>query len=172
MSKSKESTKRRAQRTTSNIFAMFTQNQIAEFKEAFQFIDSDKDGLIGKKDLATTFDSLGRIVSDSDLQNMLDEAPGPLNFTMFLSIFGDRIMGGGDDPDVIRAAFKTYDTDGTGLVREEDLRHQMKTFGDKFTEDDLDTAFADAHKDSKGRFNIDSYVRMITGSAKDDEPAA
>ncbi len=103
---------------------------------------------------------------------MLDEAPGPLNFTMFLSIFGDRIMGGGDDPDVIRAAFKTYDTDGTGLVREEDLRHQMKTFGDKFTEDDLDTAFADAHKDSKGRFNIDSYVRMITGSAKDDEPAA
>lgn len=103
---------------------------------------------------------------------MLDEAPGPLNFTMFLSIFGDRIMGGGDDSDVIRAAFKTYDPEGTGLVVEDDLRYQMKTFGDKFTEEEMDTAFADAHKDNKGRFNIDSYVRMITGSAKEDEATA
>lgn len=30
---------------------------------------------------------------DEELQNMLSEAPGPLNFTMFLSIFGERIAG-------------------------------------------------------------------------------
>ena len=169
MSKSKESTKRRAQRTTSNIFAMFTQNQIAEFKEAFQFIDSDKDGLIGKSDLRATFDSLGRIVPDPELQGMLDEAPGPLNFTVFLSIFGDRIMGGGDDPDVIRAAFKTFDPENTGMVNEDELRTQLKTFGDKLSDEDLDSALADARVDGKGRFNIDSYVRLITGSEKSEE---
>lgn len=72
---------------------MFTQNQIAEFKEAFGFIDQDNDQVINKNDLRATFDSLGRIVSEDDLQNMLSEAPGLLNFTMFLSIFGERIMG-------------------------------------------------------------------------------
>jgi hypothetical protein len=36
---------------------------------------------------------LGRLVPEDDLQSMLAEAPGPLNFTMFLSIFGERIMG-------------------------------------------------------------------------------
>lgn len=41
---------------------MFTQNQIAEFKEAFQFIDSDKDGLVSKNDLRATFDALGKCV--------------------------------------------------------------------------------------------------------------
>ena len=109
---------------------------------------------------------------DGDLQGMLDEAPGPLNFTMFLSIFGDRIMGGGDDANVISAAFRTYDPEGTGFVNEEELRVQMKTFGDKFTDEDLDTAFADANVDSKGRFNIDNFVRIITGSSKDDEASA
>ena len=106
---------------------------------------------------------------DNELQSMLDEAPGPLNFTMFLSIFGDRIMGGGDEPDVIRAAFKTFDQDGSGQVNEDDLRTQLKTFGDKLTEEELDSALADARVDGKGRFNIDSYVRLITGSAKDEE---
>lgn len=72
---------------------MFTQNQIAEFKEAFSFIDSDKDGLINKNDLAVTFDALGRLVKDDDLRQMLEEAPGPINFTMFLGIFGDKIAG-------------------------------------------------------------------------------
>lgn len=88
-----DSTRKRAVRSTSNVFAMFTQNQIAEFKEAFSFIDSDKDGIINKNDLAVTWDALGRLIKDDDLKQMLSEAPGPINFTMFLSIFGDRIAG-------------------------------------------------------------------------------
>lgn len=83
--------------------------------QAFQFIDSNKDGIIDKNDLRATFDALGlyiyfimyrlntinvtfsqktgRLYPDSELQSMLSEAPGPLNFTMFLSIFGERIAG-------------------------------------------------------------------------------
>lgn len=168
MSKSKESTKRRAQRSTSNIFAMFTQNQIAEFKEAFGFIDSDKDGLINKNDLRNTFDSLGRIIPDDQLQTMLDEAPGILNFTTFLAIFGERIMGG-DQPDVIKKAFAAFDPEGTGMVSEDELKKQLMKFGDKLTEDEFESAMAEARVDGKGRFNIDSYVRLITGQAQEEE---
>lgn len=38
----KSGSKKRAQRTGSNVFAMFTQHQVQEFKEAFQMIDQDK----------------------------------------------------------------------------------------------------------------------------------
>lgn len=37
--------------------------------------------------------SSGQLVSDSVLQEMIDEAPGPINFTMFLTLFGDRLTG-------------------------------------------------------------------------------
>lgn len=44
--------------------------------QAFQFIDSDKDGLISKNDIRKTFDALGRLCTDSELNDMVAEAPG------------------------------------------------------------------------------------------------
>ena len=40
--KAKQSTKKRQQRATSNIFSMFNESQIQEFKEAFNIIDHDR----------------------------------------------------------------------------------------------------------------------------------
>lgn len=40
---------------------MFDQEQIAEFKEAFNLIDYDHDGFIGKNDLEETYNSLGML---------------------------------------------------------------------------------------------------------------
>lgn len=51
--------KKRAQRTTSNVFAMFDQAQIQEFKEAFNMIDQNHDGFIDKEDLHDTLASMG-----------------------------------------------------------------------------------------------------------------
>ncbi|KAA1411307.1 hypothetical protein F0U44_22765, partial [Nocardioides humilatus] len=68
---------RKAKRTGSNVFSMFSQKQVAEFKEAFQLMDHDKDGIIGKNDLRATFDSLGRLASEKELDEMVGEASGP-----------------------------------------------------------------------------------------------
>lgn len=159
--------KKRAVRSTSNVFAMFTQNQIAEFKEAFSFIDSDKDGLINKNDLAVTWDALGRLVRDEELSQMLSEAPGPINFTMFLSIFGDRIAGV-DDESVIKNALKTFDEADTGKVSEEKLRRCLTTWGNKFTNEEFDTTFAEVTTDKQGKIDIEGLVRLVTGRAQDD----
>lgn len=158
-------------RSTSNVFAMFTQNQIAEFKEAFSFIDSDKDGLINKNDLAVTFDALGRLIKDEELKQMLAEAPGPINFTMFLSIFGDRISGV-DDEAVIKNALKTFDDQDSGKVSEEKLRRCLTTWGNKFTQDEFDSTFAEAPTDRQGNIDIESLVKLITGRAQDDSQDA
>ncbi|XP_015782837.1 myosin regulatory light polypeptide 9 [Tetranychus urticae] len=168
MSKTRsDSSKKRATRSTSNVFAMFTQNQIAEFKEAFQFIDSNKDGIIDKNDLRATFDSLGRMYPDEQLQSMLSEAPGPLNFTMFLSIFGERIAGT-DREDVIQAAFRTFDADQTGKVHESVLKKALTTWGEKLTDDEIETAFREAPIDKRGFVDINGFVKTISGSAEEE----
>ena len=46
-------------RQNSNVFAVFDQGQIAEFKEAFSMIDHDNDGFIDKEDLKDMLASLG-----------------------------------------------------------------------------------------------------------------
>lgn len=166
-----ESQKKRAQRATSNVFAMFQQNQIAEFKEAFQLIDSNKDGFIDKNDLRATFDSLGRIVKEDDLDGMIAEATGPINFTMFLTIFGERVSGS-DPEDVIKQAFKTFETAETGKVSENQLRKALTTWGEKLLDEEVDEVFREAPIDREGLIDIDSYVKLICGSAQDEEEGA
>lgn len=58
-----KTTKKRAQRATSNVFAMFDQAQIQEFKEAFNMIDQNRDGFIDKDDLHDMLASLGRCIA-------------------------------------------------------------------------------------------------------------
>lgn len=169
--KMRSESKKRAVRSTSNVFAQFTQNQIAEFKEAFSFIDSDKDGLINRNDLAVTWDALGRLVKDDELKQMLAEAPGPINFTTFLSIFGDRISGV-DDEKVIKSALETFDEAKLGKVSEEKLRKCLTTWGDKFSEDEFETTFSEAPVDRQGLVDIESLVKLITGRAQDEAQEA
>ena len=45
----------------------------------------------------------------------MTEAPGPINFTMFLTMFGEK-LNGTDPEDVIRNAFACFDEEGTGTV--------------------------------------------------------
>ncbi|XP_017366782.1 myosin regulatory light polypeptide 9 [Cebus imitator] len=88
-----KTTKKQPQRATSSVFAMFDQSQIQEFKEAFNMIDQNRDGFIDKEDLHDMLASLGKNPTDEYLEGMMSEAPGPINFTMFLTMFGEKLNG-------------------------------------------------------------------------------
>ena len=126
-------TKKRAQRATSNVFAMFDQDQIQEFKEAFNMIDQNRDGFIDKEDLHDMLASLGKDPTDEYLDAMMNEAPGAINFTMFLTLFGERLQGT-DPEDVIKNAFGCFDDDNNGFIHEDRLRELLTTMGDRYND--------------------------------------
>ena len=63
----KDKPRKRVHRATSNIFAMFDQTQIQEFKEAFNIIDQNRDGKIDSDDLKEMLASLGRFQLELEL---------------------------------------------------------------------------------------------------------
>nr|CAD7392229.1 unnamed protein product [Timema cristinae]CAD7429721.1 unnamed protein product [Timema monikensis] len=164
---SSRGSRKAAKRTGSNVFSMFSQTQVAEFKEAFQLMDNDKDGVIGKNDLRATFDSLGRLASDKELDDLVNEAPGPINFTQLLTLFANRMSGGSDDDDVVINAFKSFDEEGK--IDSEKLRHALMTWGDKFTADEVDDAYDQMVIDDKGAIDTAKLIAMLTASAEDEE---
>merc|ERR1712113_274958 len=83
---------KKPQRSGSNVFANFDQQQIQEFKEAFTIIDQDRDGFISEKDLQDMWASLGSVKDDKFIAEMIKEASGPINFTMFLTFMGDKLQ--------------------------------------------------------------------------------
>ena len=61
----------------------------------------------------------GKNPSDDYLENMVNEAPGPINFTMFLTMFGEK-LNGTDPEDVIKNAFACFDEENTGVWQSAD----------------------------------------------------
>lgn len=162
--------KKRAQRATSNVFAMFDQAQIQEFKEAFNMIDQNRDGFIDKEDLHDMLASLGKNPSDDYLENMVNEAPGPINFTMFLTMFGEK-LNGTDPEDVIKNAFACFDEENTGYIHEDRLRELLTTMGDRFTDEAVDEMYREAPI-KKGHFDYVEFTRILKHGKKekDDDP--
>ncbi len=159
--------KNRARRATSNVFAMFDQAQIQEFKEAFNMIDQDRDGFISKEDLHDTLASMGKNPADKYLDDMVTEATGPINFTMFLTMFGDKLNG--TDPEtVILNAFACFDQDSKGNISEERLRDLLVTIGDRFSEEEVDELLRDAPL-KNGLFDYVEFTRILKHGRKEDE---
>ncbi|KOB70662.1 Myosin light chain 2 [Operophtera brumata] len=135
--------------------------------KAFQLIDNDKDGIIGKNDLRATFDSIGRLSSEKELDEMVGEASGPINFTQLLTLFANRMSGGSDDDDVVINAFKSFDDEGK--IDSERLRHALMTWGDKFSADEVDEAYDQMEIDDKGFIDTQKLITMLTASAEEED---
>lgn len=167
---SSKGSKKQAKRSGSNVFSMFSERQVAEFKEGFQLMDADKDGILGKNDIRATYDSLGRIVSEKELDEMLNDAPGPINFTMLLTMFAERMSGGTDDDEVVIAAFNAFDDNG--MIDTEKLRHSLMTWGDKFKGGEVDDAFENFTIDDNGMVETKEIISLLTASPSQEEEGA
>jgi len=158
---------KKAKRTGSNVFSLFSQRQLSEFKEAFQMMDADKDGIIGKSDLRATFDAMGKVANEKELEEMLGEANGPLNFTMLLTLFANRMSGSADDDEVVIAAFKSFDENGK--IDGDKLKNALMTFGEKFSQGEIDDAYEQMTIDNQGRIDTSKLIAMLTASAEGEE---
>jgi len=124
-----------------NIFDFFSQSAIQQFKEAFGIMDVNKDGILSADDLVAAFAAVGRSISSGDAQGMLDETSPPVNFTKMVLLFADKMAGGSDDDDVILKSFEAFEMNGQ--IDAEMFRHSLMTFGDKFSAQEVEDAFAE-----------------------------
>uniref|UniRef100_A0A8C4IIJ2 EF-hand domain-containing protein n=2 Tax=Dicentrarchus labrax TaxID=13489 RepID=A0A8C4IIJ2_DICLA len=167
--KKKEGGAKRAQRASSNVFSMFEQTQIQEFKEAFTLIDQNRDGFIDKEDLKDTYASLGKLnVKDNEVEDMLKEATGPINFTMFLNLFGEKLHGT-DPEDTILNAFKMFDPSAKGYVHKDELQKLLMTQADRFTPEEVKQMFQSSNIDAAGNLDYKSLCYIITHGEEQEE---
>lgn len=163
--------KKKAQRATSNVFAMFEQSQVQEFKEAFGLMDQDRDGTISMDDLKEVYNSLGKVPKEAELKSMIDEAAGPINFTMLLTLFGDR-LNGTDEESVILNAFKLFDPNATGQINSRTLRELLVSEGrpdERLNDQEFNQMLEGAPCDPKGNLDYTAFTRIIKRGKQDDE---
>ncbi|KFM00801.1 Myosin regulatory light chain 2B, cardiac muscle isoform, partial [Aptenodytes forsteri] len=148
----------------SNVFSMFEQTQIQEFKEAFTIMDQNRDGFIDKADLRDTFAALGRLnVKNEELEDMVKEAPGPINFTVFLTMFGEKLK-----VTLNEEIFKWKCIKTEHKCKNRTIKEMLMTQADRFSQEEINQMFAAFPPDVSGNLDYKNLCYVIThGEEKD-----
>merc|ERR1712183_1026307 len=152
----------------SNVFDQFSQKQVAEFKEGFQFMDRDKDGIVGRGDIRATADDVGVALTDQQIDTMIADCSADINFTQLINMFGQRQQGGASDEDeVVIAAFQAF-ADNNGLIDCDSFKQTMTTFGEKYTAKEIKT-FYDMVSVENNKISAKYVVDLLTGKIEDTQ---
>ncbi|KAM7158788.1 calmodulin-alpha-like [Molossus nigricans] len=138
-----------------------TEEQVAEFKEAFSLLDKDGDGTITTKELGTVLRSLGRNPTEAELQDMINEVDGTIDFLEFLTMMA-RQMKDTDSEEETCQAFGVFDKDGNGHISAAEPHHVMTNLGEKRTDEEVDETIRDADIDGDGQVNYEEFVQVMT----------
>jgi myosin regulatory light chain 12 len=149
-----------------NVFALFNQNQIQEFKEAFAMIDQDRDGIIGSDDLVAIYQQVGREIEPKVVKEMLAECDDKINFTHFLTLFGEKLHGT-DSETALRDAFIMFDEGKTGKLAEEYIKDLLMNVGDQFSKDEVKQVWKEAPIEG-GQLDYLKFVQIIKRGKEDD----
>ncbi|XP_014224657.1 calmodulin-A-like isoform X2 [Trichogramma pretiosum] len=142
-----------------------TEDQVAEFKEAFMLFDKDEDGTITMAELGVVMRSLGQRPSENELRDMVNEVDqdgnGTIEFNEFLQMMSKK-MKGAEGEDELREAFRVFDKNNDGLISSVELRHVMTNLGEKLSEEEVDDMIKEADLDGDGMVNYEEFVTILT----------
>lgn len=129
-------------------------------------IDQDRDGVIGENDLAAIHQQIGRDADSKTIKALLSECPSQLNFTHFLTLFGEKLHGS-DTESTLRDAFAMFDDGGKGVLAEAYIKDLLLNVGDQFSQDELKQTWKEAPIEG-GMLNYLKFVQIIKRGKEED----
>jgi calmodulin len=146
-----------------------TERQVKEFQDAFSFFDQDQDGRVGVEDLQKTFASLAMNKTMAEIKDMINECDttrsGYIEFSQFVSILSAKLRDT-DSEEMLRDAFQSWDTEKSGFVKAEDLKHALTTHGSPFTDKEWKSMLSEIQARESGMFDYEAFIAVLMNKPK------
>ena len=143
---------------------VFTDEQVAELKQAFALFDMDGSGEVSTDELGTVLETLGQKVTEEELVQIIAEVDqdggGSVDFDEFVDLMSSRMSENNEEYDIIDV-FKVFDQDGSGYITAAELRHVMMNLDEELTDQEIDDLILDADVDGDGQIGYDEFKRLI-----------
>ncbi|XP_064471290.1 myosin-2 essential light chain-like isoform X2 [Ornithodoros turicata] len=143
--------------------AAYTDDQIADYQEAFSLFDNRGDGKINISQLGDVLRALGQNPTEADVKKCTHQLRPEerISFDVFLPILQTVSKNRSQDTaeDFIEG-LRHFDKDGNGYISSAELRHLLTTLGEKLTDDEVEQLLT-GQEDSQGNVHYEDFVRMV-----------
>ena len=140
--------------------------QIQEFRQAFDIMDRNQDGVITVDDLAAVMRAIGQSPTHSELQDMIREVDADgnenIDFTEFLALMS-RQMRQSDIEDELREAFRVFDRDGDGFITAQELRSLLISLGLESSPEIIRRMISEADRNRDGKIDFTEFRALALG---------
>jgi len=141
----------------------FTEDQVAEFQEAFALFDTRGDGMIPANQVGEVLRALGQNPTEADVRRLVQNqrTEGRVSFETFLPIL--QAVSQKKISDTVEdfiEGLRHFDKDGNGFISSAELRHMLTSLGEKMTEEEVESLIH-GQEDSHGNINYEEFVKMV-----------
>ena len=146
--------------------SLLTEEQKAEFKEAFDLFDKEGNKEISTKELITVLRALGNNPTQEEIDQMIlevdEDGSGTIDFGEFLEMMARKLTRI-NIPQELNDAFRVFDKDGNGLVSLAELRYTLTTAenGPKISHEDFDDIARKADVDGDGHIDYQEFIDLL-----------
>lgn len=141
-----------------------TEEQIAEFKEAFQIFDKDGDGCISTDELKNAMIALGSNPTDDDVEKKKNEVDkdnsGTIDFKEFLYLMTKGLKESNIENQLIEA-FKIFDRHNNGKISVHEFRYVMMSSGGDIPKEDIEGIINEADN-GNGYIDYMDFIKVLT----------
>lgn len=147
-----------------NLLHRLTDEQVLEFKEAFQAFDKKGTGSISTKELGVVLRTLGLNPSKEEIREMVEETDkdksGSIDFLEFLGLL-KSLSKESTNKDVLLEAFKIFEDGGTSRISSHLLRYQLSKDKNGLTEEEIDEIMDEIDIDEDGYIDYEGFKRVL-----------
>ena len=142
-----------------------SEEQITEYKEAFDLFDTDGSGSIDPKELRAAMQSLGFEAKNQTIYQMITDLDknksGNIDFEEFLDMMTAR-MSDKDTREDINKVFRLFDDDTSGSITIRNLRRVARELGETMTDEELQEMIERADSNGDGSVSMDDFYNIMT----------
>jgi len=148
-------------------FYKISEEKLHEYKEAFNMLDENCDGLISAAEIKSMFAKIEQPISDDEVKVMLKEIDLDGNefidldeFIQMMVKYENRITP--EQYEVsLRRVFEIFDLDKNSFITETELKEVMAKLGEHLSDEEVADMIRVADEDGDGRINFNEFKTIM-----------
>ena len=139
------------------------EEQLKEYKEAFDLFDRDQTGLIGPNEIYSLLKNFGNPTPKKEIDKLMadfdNDGDGKLSFDEFVTFLHQSYVTLDEMEAVIRA-FKTFDRDNSGEIDLNEFKFILEKLGHKLPDDVVKLIFYESKLNENGKMDYNEFVNF------------